>query len=160
MSQLKSDWENVLDNMDPHVVIGDEALKYILHERGTQSEAFGSEVKHDLRALGDMTYRLLMSATDRYLDLDRLDRNRKAQTQGQEWEKSTTVALIAASLEKDAKRSGGYPASSTAPSAPKKPPPCIMFQTGECLKGSQCRCEHVKVSEAELEDPTARRSAF
>ena len=73
---------------------------------------------------------------------------------------NTKVALTAVSLEKDATRSGGYPTSATPSSTPKKPPPCIMLQTGECQKDKGCRYEHVKVSEAELEDLKARRNAF
>ena len=101
VSLVKSDWENVLDNVDPNVDIGDAALEHILYKQMKHSVAFDSEVQHYLRTPADRTYRLLVSAIDRFMELDRMDRNRKAQAQGQEREKSNTVALTAASPEKD-----------------------------------------------------------
>jgi hypothetical protein len=81
-----------------------------------------------------------------------MDRNRKAQVLGQERDKDNKQALGAVTAASDAKRSGGYPAST--------PPPCISFQTGECQRGKDCRYSHVRVSESELEDLKTRRSAF
>ena len=43
VSQLKSDWENVLDNMDPAVDVGDEALNHILYKHMQHWKAFDSE---------------------------------------------------------------------------------------------------------------------
>ena len=76
VSQFKSNWENVLDNMDPNVEIGDEALKNILYEQMKQSKVFDSEVKHYLRTPADRNYQFLMRALDRFLALDRMERNR------------------------------------------------------------------------------------
>ena len=152
VSQFKSDWENILDNMDPNIDIGDEALKNILYEQIKQSKALDSEVKHYLRTPADRTYRFLIGAIDRFLELDRMDRNRKAQVLGQERDKDNKQALGAVTAASDARRSGGYPAST--------PPPCISFQTGECQRGKDCRYSHVRVSESELEDLKTRRNAF
>ena len=95
--------------MDPNVDVGGEVLPHLLYEQMKHSAAFDSEVKHYLRTLADGTYRVLMSANDRYLELDRMGRHRKAQLQGQERDKSNKVALTAASPEKDTKRSGVTP---------------------------------------------------
>ena len=46
VSLFKSHWDNVLDNMDPNVDIGDEALKHILYEQMKHSVDVDSEVKH------------------------------------------------------------------------------------------------------------------
>ena len=138
--------------MDPDIDIGDEALKNILYEQIKQSKALDSEVKHYLRTPADRTYRFLIGAIDRFLVLDRMDRNRKAQVLGQERDKDNKQALGAVTAASDAKRCGGYPAST--------PPPCISFQTGECQKGKDCRCSHVRASESELEDLKTRRNAF
>ena len=81
------------------------------------SVAFDSEVKHYVRTPSDRTYRLLMSATGRFLELDRMDRNRKAQVQGQKRGRTNKVALTAASPEKDPRSSGGYPAAAAPPPA-------------------------------------------
>ena len=70
---------NALDNMDPYVDIGDEALKHILYEQMKHSVAVDSEVKRYLRTPADRDYQFLMRALDRFLALDRMERNRTTQ---------------------------------------------------------------------------------
>ena len=89
VSLFKPDWENALDNMDPNIDSGDEALKNILCEQMRNSKVSDSEVRHYLRTPSDRTHRFLTCSIDRLLELDRMDRDRKAQTQG----KSETRAL-------------------------------------------------------------------
>ena len=40
VSLFKADWEHVLDNMDPNVDVGEEALKLIQHEQTKESQVF------------------------------------------------------------------------------------------------------------------------
>ena len=55
ISAFKSEWENVVDNMDPNVGIGDEALKCILYERMKDSLVFDADVTHYVRYKPDKT---------------------------------------------------------------------------------------------------------
>ena len=144
--------------MDPNIEIGDEALKTILYDQMKQSKAFDSEVKHYLRTPADRTYRFLIGAIDRYLDIDKMERSRKAQMQGQEREKGQKQALGAAAPASDSRSGGGYPAGTPPDPATRKPPACIMFQTGECQKGQRCTYAHVKVTESELQELKDRRN--
>jgi hypothetical protein len=160
VSQFKSDWENILDNMDPNVDIGDEALKNILYDQMKQPKAFDSEVKHYLRTPADRTYRFLIGAIDRYLDIDKMERNRKAQLQGQERERDQKQALGAVAPASDSRSGGGYPAGTPPAPATRSPPPCIGFQTGECQKGKNCTYAQVKVSESELQELKDRRNSY
>ena len=73
VSLFKADWEHVLDNMDPNVDIGEEALKHILYEQMKESNIFDSEVKHYLRTPTDRSYQFLRRALDCYLALDRIE---------------------------------------------------------------------------------------
>ena len=82
VSQLKSGWENILDNMDPNIDIRDDALKNILYDQMKESQAFDSEVKDYLRTPADRAYRFLIGAIDRYLEIDRMERSQKAQLHG------------------------------------------------------------------------------
>ena len=150
--------------MDPNVDIGDEALKHILYEQMKHSVAFDSEVKHYLRTPADRAHRFLMSAIDRLLELDRVDRNRKAQVQGQERGQSNKVALTAASPENDQKGSGGYPATVVPTTTPKKAPLCIWLQTGESRKEklattTMSRCLQLSLAISKLVEMRITRSS-
>ena len=127
VSQFKPGWENVLENMDPNVDIGNEALRHVLYEQMTQSKTFDSEAKRYMRTPSDRAYRFLVSSIDRYLELDRMDRSRREHMLGPERGKATKVALTASSPDKDAKRSGGFPASTALSSGIS-----IMYQAGDC----------------------------
>ena len=56
---------------------GDEALEHMLYEQMSHPKALGSVVKHYLRTPSDRAYRFLMSSVDRFVELGRVDRNRK-----------------------------------------------------------------------------------
>ena len=66
-----------------------------------QSTVFDSEVSRYLRTLADRTYQFLMRSTDRYLELGRMERTRKAQIFGQERDRSTRVGAVAGVAERD-----------------------------------------------------------
>ena len=70
--------------MDPNVDVGDEALKNILDQPMKLPKVFDSEVKHHLRTPAGRNYQLLMRALDRYVALDRMERNRTTQLLKQE----------------------------------------------------------------------------
>ena len=90
--------------MDPNIDTGDEALKNILYDQMKHSKAFDSAVKHYLRTPAGRAYRFLIGAIDRYLEIDRMERSRKAQMQGHEREKDNKQALgaVAPAGEKSA----------------------------------------------------------
>ena len=121
--------------MDPNIDTGDRARKNILNDQMKHSKGFDSEVKHYLRTPADRTYRFLIGAIDRYLEIDRMERSRKAQMQGREREKDNKQALGAVAPAGDSRNSGGYPAGTASTLASRSPPPCIAFQTGERQKG-------------------------
>ena len=66
-----------MDSIGPHVEVWDEALRHILYEQMEKSQAFDSEVRHSVRALGDRNYQLLVRPVDRFWNwIDRRETER------------------------------------------------------------------------------------
>ena len=145
--------------MDPNVEIGDEALKNILYEQMKQSKVFDSEVKHYLRTPADRNYQFLMRALDRFLALDRMERNRTTQLVEQERDRAPKKPAAANVARGDDKGSGGNPPAASSPPPQRRKLACIDVQTGECPNGRECKYEHVKISQSDLEELKLRRQA-
>ena len=71
----------------------------------------------------------MIRAIDRYLELDRMEKHRKAQVQQQDRERAAKPMSVVAAAEADANAGGGTPGGSvsTPATTTRKPLPLIAF---------------------------------